>query len=182
MTREPGIRQREIVGKRIRFEDTELITKYTLPFIDGTWKVRFVVLDLLGGPPKALEAPIILDEDRLRTDAPTSMLRSIESIPLERFPDLVHFDPWRAFRGVSGVDRSWIEAIFAANIARPFDHEGARFKIHDLAFDPETRSLETILAKDDLFRPRAFRAGEIDLFGLRPQRPEFRESEIAKAL
>lgn len=186
MPREAGIRLREIVGRRMLFENEERITKYTLPFIDATWKVPFIVLDLLGGPPKILSGKIHSDAGRLRTSVRTSDLRAIESIPAEHFASLVHWDPWWAFRGVGGVDRAWIEAIIATNIARAFQHEGRTFKVHDLRFADGMEELEALIAKDEVYRVTEFRPRDIDLLALRP-RPraiprEFREAESAKAL
>lgn len=171
---------------RIAFADSEMITKYTLPFIDATWKVPFVVLDLLGSPPRILGGPIHVDGSRLRTPVHAGDLRPIESVPADHFGVLVHYDPWWAFRGVSGVDRAWVEVIFATNIARPFAHEGKTFKIHDLRFADGMQSLEAVIAKDEVYRVAEFHPADIDLIGLRPKprRPaqEFRETESAKAL
>ncbi len=185
MPRESGIRQRGIVGRRIAFADSELITKYTLPFMDATWRVAFVVLDLLGSPPRIVEATVHADGSRLRTPARTSELRRIESVPREHLDALAHYDPWWAFRGVAGIDRSWIETIFATNIARPFVQKGKTYKIHDLRFEDGLRRLEAVIAKDDVFRVMEFHPGDIDLLGLRSKpRPtqEFRNAETAKAL
>ena len=167
MPHETGIQQRAIVGRRITFADSELVTKYTLPFVDASWKVPFIVLDLLGGPPRILAGPLHLDGTRLRTPEPRAALRPIESVPTEDFRSLVHYDPWWAFRGVSGVDRTWIQAIFGTNIARSFHHEGKSLKIHDLRFADGMDRLEAIIAKDEFFRVNEFQAGEIDLLELR---------------
>jgi hypothetical protein len=167
MNPEPSLGQREIVGLRMAFEDVELDTKYTLPFVDASWHVPFVVLDLLGHPPRILEAEVHADGRRLQTPASTRALRPIESVPREDFADLVHFDPWWAFRGVSGVERPWIESIFRTNVARPFHHEGRTYKIHDLKFAPGMRKLDALIAKDEVFHPREFLPGDIDLLGLR---------------
>src|SRR2546430_14722789 len=83
MPHETGIQQRAIVGRRITFADSELVTKYTLPFVDASWKVPFIVLDLLGGPPRILAGPLHLDGTRLRTPEPRAALRPIESVPTE---------------------------------------------------------------------------------------------------
>jgi hypothetical protein len=183
---EARIRQRDIVGRRLLFADSELMTKYTLPFVDATWKVPFVVLDVLGRPPAILEDSIHLNGLRLRTNAPVRALRTIESMPVSAFSGFVHYDPWWAFRGVSGVNRTWVKAIFATNVARPFRHEGRTLKIHDLVFADGLRHLETVVAKDDYFRAETFGAGDLDLLalrsGTRTERPSSRESSAAKAL
>ena len=167
MPPEAGIRQRAIVGRRLALADSELVTKYTLPFVDSTWMVPFVVLDLLGSPPKILSGPLHADDTRLRTLEPRAALRPIESVPIPDIAMLVHYDPWWAFRGVSGVDRTWIQAIFATNIAHPFLHEGKKLKIHDLRFVDGMDRLEALIAKDEVFRTIEFRPGDLDLLELR---------------
>jgi hypothetical protein len=186
MPTEPGLRQRQVVGRQIAFADSELATKYTLPFVDATWEVPFVVLDLLGRPPQVLRAPIRSDGTRLHTSVPIGSLRPIESIPVSEYARLVHWDPWWAFRGVSGIDRMWIQAVFATNIAHPLRHAGKTFKIHDLRFADDMTKLEAVIAKDDLFRPSEVRSGDIDLLALRqkPHGPpeKGRTAPTAKAL
>lgn len=162
------IRQRAIVGRRIAFADGEQITKYTLPFVDAEWTVPFTVLDLFGGPPCVLEGSLHIDGSRLRSPVQMEDLRSIESLPLERFETLVHFDPWWAFRGVSGVPRAAIDAIFATNIARPFRRDGRTWKLEDLEFSGDLRSLRHAIAKDDGFHRFALGRADLDLLALKP--------------
>src|SRR5688572_18801188 len=128
-TPDPVIGQRDLVGRRLAFADGEVETKYTLPFVDGTWHVPFVVFDLLGAPPRILRAKVHLVGRGLHTTASIRALHPIESIPAADFASLVHFDPWWAFRGISGVNRDWIVSIFRTNIARPFQHDGKAYKI-----------------------------------------------------
>ena len=73
----------------------------------------FVVVDLLGFPPRVLDGPFRLDYYRYRTTLRLSELRPIESVPVGEFGALLHFDPWWVFRSVSGVRRDWLEAVFA---------------------------------------------------------------------
>ena len=164
---EPGISQRGIVGRKIAFVDAELPTKYTLPFVDATWEVPFTVLDLLGRPPQTLPGPLHSDGLQLRTPLPIRSLRPIESTAISVYATLVHWDPWWAFRGVGGVDRTWTQAIFATNIAHPFRHMGRTFKIHDLRFAEDMTQLEAVIVKDELFRTTEFHSGDIDILGLR---------------
>jgi hypothetical protein len=163
--------QRAIVGRRLAMTDSEVLTKYTLPFVDADWNVPFVVLDLLGSPPRVLRGPIRLDGSGLRAKESRTVLRPIESIPVDRFATLVHFDPWWAFRGMSGVDRTWIEAVFTTNIARPFMHQQKKLKIHDLRFVDGMERLDVVLAKDELFHTIEFHVGDIDLSHLRGNPP-----------
>src|SRR6266545_2769770 len=142
-TRETGIRQRSIVGRRLGLDDA-----------------------------------IRLEGDRLHASVRFADLRAVESIPVDRFAELAHFDPWWAFRGVSGVDRRWIEAIFSTNIARTFVRDHRTLKVHDLHFSEDLRTLEALVAKDDAFRPVEFHPREIDLRSLRraPRGPREGES------
>ena len=167
MAHESGIRQRAIVGRRLDLADSELLTKYTLPFVDATWKVPFTVLDLLGSPPRILAGPIHWDGSRLRSPESRAALRRIENVPLETLSGLFHYDPWWAFRGVSGVDRTWVQAVFATNIARPFVHDGKKLKVHDLQFADGMQRLEAVFAKDEVFRSIEFHLGDLDVPSLR---------------
>lgn len=180
MKPEAGIRQRDLVGKKIAFADSEVETKYTLPFVDATWGVPFVVVDRLGGPPGIAAVRFDFDGRRMHTPASVHALHPIESMPVDSFASLVHFDPWWAFRGVGGVDQAWLSAIYATNIARAFHHEGKAFKIHDLRFAHGMVRLEAVVAKDELFRTTEFHVGEINLLALRP-RPKIEASPAIAA-
>lgn len=185
-TPEPSVGQRELVGRRLVLSDGEVETKYTLPFVDPTWRVPFVVFDRLGAPPGILRAKVRSDGRRLHTTASIRGLERIESIPAADFASLVHFDPWWAFRGISGVERSWIAAILLTNIARPFHHEGRTYKIHDLRFADGMERLVAIVAKDEGFHARGFGPRDLDLLDLqlRPRNPRNRSASprSAKAL
>lgn len=179
MPHETGVRQRELVGRRLALADAELLTKYILPFVDASWHVPFLTVDRMGGPPQILAGPVSLEEGTIRTTARASDLRRIESIPQEDFATLVHFDPWWAFRGVSGVDRRWIEAVFTTNIARTFTHDHQRLKVHDVRFSSGLEKLEAVVTKDDRFRVVEFHPAEIDLLSLRRDPRAGRRSEHA---
>lgn len=185
-TPEPSVGQRDLVGRRLLLRDGEVETKYTLPFVDTTWRVPFVVFDRLGAPPRILRAKVRSDGRRLHTTASTHDLDPIESVPAADFASLAHFDPWWAFRGISGVERGWIEAILRTNIARPFHHEGRTYKIHDLRFGEGMERLEAIVAKDEGFHVQAFGPRDLDLLNLRPspRNPRRRSASLrsAKAL
>lgn len=167
MKPETGIRQRELVSKKVVFSDSFAETKYTLPFVDAGWRVPFVVIDRFGAPPIVVAAKFHFDGDRLATPASGREVRRIETVPVASFDGLVHFDPWWAFRGVVTVDRTWLTAIFTTNIARPFHHKGKAFKIYDLRFTPDMDRLDALIAKDEFFRATEFHAGDLDLLALR---------------
>ena len=118
-------------------------------------------------PPRVLEGPFRLDNYRYRTTLRLSELRPIESVPVEEFGALLHFDPWWVFRGVSGVRRDWLEAVIATNIARPVRLQGRTFKIQDLVFSSYLDRLLEIDARSGLLRSAAFHPGDIDLIALR---------------
>ena len=114
MNPEMGIWQRAIVGKRIVFEDSEVDTKYTLPFVDATWEVPFVLIDRLGAPPRMLAAKIHFDGRRMHTPSPVRALRPIESMPAGNFGPLVHFDPCGPFE----ASPAWIPRGFRRSSRR----------------------------------------------------------------
>ncbi len=171
MKDESAITQRRLVGKRLRMGDVELHAKYAFPFIDREWASPFVVLDVFGMGPRVFHGPLDLTRDGMHTAVSPADLQRIETVPVETFEGLVHYDPWWVFRGVAGVERDWVKAVVATNIAHPFEREGKKFKIHDLALTAGLRGLTAVVAKDDIFHQVDFHKGEIDLFGLRkPQK------------
>ena len=138
---EGRVRQRGLVDRRIVFADSERAASHVFPFVDRRWRVPFVVVNFPEGRPMVLDAPFRPDRFRFRTALRVHDLRRIESVPLQDFDELVHFDPWWVFRRVSGVDRAWVEAVFATNIAAPFRHGGRRYKVRDLAWKRSPRSV-----------------------------------------
>lgn len=167
MPHETGVRQRDLVGRRLALVDTEPLTKYILPFVDPTWRVPFLVVDRMGGPPLVLTGPVSVEPGRVRSAARKADLRPIESIPRDDFAALVHYDPWWAFRGVSGVDRPWVEAVFATNIAGTFARDGRRLKVHDLRFSSGLEKLEAVITKDETFRVVELGPSQVELLSLR---------------
>ena len=125
----------------------------------------------MGGPPRVLAGTMSIDSGRTRTPAHFRDLRPVESVPRDDFASLVHFDPWWAFRGVSGVDRPWIEAIFATNIARSFTHAHRHLKVHDLRFSGDVSKLDAVIAKDEAFRVVELHPADVDLLSLRKPPP-----------
>jgi len=165
------ITQRGLVGRRLRLVDGEVVTKYVFPFVDGEWRVPFAIVDILGRGPTVLAAPIEPEGADLRSAARLADLRSAPAIPLEAFLGLAHFDLWWVFRGIPELERPWVNAVISTNIAQPFTRDGVRYKIHDLAFPPGVRELTAVRVKDEVFHPREFRKGELDLLGLRRASP-----------
>src|SRR2546425_10379196 len=170
MLPDQGVRQRGLVDRRIVFADAEHTADYVFPFIDRRWRVAFLVLDLSIGPSWILDGPFRVDQFRFRTALRTSDLRRIESVPLDELAKLVHYDPSWVFRRVSGVDRAWIEAVFATNVAAPFQHDARTYKIRDLVFSAALDRLQEIEAKRGPFHAMTFRPGDIELLTLRSSR------------
>ena len=180
-----GVRQRGLVDRRIVFADAERTASYLFPFIDRRWRVPFVAVDLSMGRPWILDGPFRVDQFRFRTSLRMSDLRRFESVPLDDLAKLVHYDPWWVFRRVSGVDRAWIDAVFATNVAAPFQHDRRTYKIRDLVFSAELDRLEAIEAKSGPFHAVTFHPGDIELLTLRsspPARIDFVKTRAAKAL
>ncbi len=180
-----GVRQRGLVDRRMAFADAERAADYVFPFVDRRWRVPFIVVDLAMGLPMVLDGPFRLDQFRFRTALHISDLRRIESVSLEDLEGLVHYDPWWVLRRAYGVDRTWIQAVTATNIAAPFDHGGRKHAIRDLVFSTDLNYLEAIEATVGLFRGVTFHPGDIDLLTLRPaprERSSLGTVRTAKAL
>jgi hypothetical protein len=129
--------------------------------------VPFVLVNVLGFPPRILEGPFRLDNFRYRTTVGLSDLRPIESVPLGEFGALVHYDPWWTLRGVSGVQRAWIDAVIATNIAHPFRYAGRKLQVRDLVFSIRLDRLVEIDARGGLFRSVTLHPGDVDVLALR---------------
>src|SRR5207237_10939884 len=104
MPHESGIRQRAIVGRRLDLADSELLTKYTLPFVDASWKVPFVVLDLVGSRARIFAEPIHWHGSRLQSTVFAAALRRIDAVAVQAVGRHVCFDPWWFMRVVSRFD------------------------------------------------------------------------------
>ncbi len=185
MLPDTSVRQRGLVDRRIVFADGERTADYVFPFIDRRWRVPFIMVDLSMGLPWILDGPFRVDQFRFRTPLRTSDLRRIESVSIDELSKLVHYDPWWVLRRVSGVDRTWVGAVFATNVAAPFQHAGLTYKIRDLVFSAELDRLQEIEAKRGPFHAMTFRPGDIELVTLRsspPGRPDFMKARVAKAL
>ena len=159
--------QRQLVGLRHRMSDAEVVTEYVFPFLARDWTVAFYVIDAMAYGPRVFQGSLEMRAGGLSTTAGVSSLEAIGYVPLARFDELVHFDPWWAFRGIAGVDRAWVRAILASNIAGTFDYQGSTLKAHDLEFDPSLKRLEALVAKDAMFRTISLGQGDIDLLQLR---------------
>ncbi len=159
--------ERHLAGLRLHMADAELVTKYVFPFVDEAWSVAFTVVDAMTVGPRLFRGNLELRAGALYAKEPRSALEPLSAVPLERFERVVHFDPWWAFRGVSGVERDWVNAILASNIAGTFNHEGTTYKVHDLVFDPALKTLQSVAAKDPVFRDASFGKGDVELLLLR---------------
>ncbi len=167
MKDEPLASQRRLVGRRLRMADGDVHTKYVFPFVDDSWSIPFFIVDAMGYGPRIFRGEVEALPDGLHTAQASAKLETISTVPPTAFGELVHFDPWWVFRGVAGVERAWVNAILAANIAGTFNHEGTTYKLHDLAFDDHLRALEGVIAKDPVFRTASFRKGDLGLLQLR---------------
>lgn len=167
MKGEPLASQRHLVGRRLHMADAEVHTKYVFPFVDGAWSVPFFIIDAMSYGPRIFRGELEILPDGLRTAQPSQTLETLATVPVGTFANVVHFDPWWVFRGVPGVDRERIGAILATNVAGTFNHEGTTYKVHDLVFDPRAQSLESVVAKDPVFRNATFAKGDLDVLQLR---------------
>ncbi len=162
--------QRHLVGLRLRMADGEVPTKYVFPFVDDAWKVVFHVVDSMTLGPRLFRGTLELRSGALHASEPRAALEPVTSLPVSALDAVVHFDPWRVFRGVSGIEQAWVDAVLATNIAGDFNHEGSAYKLHDLGFDPRLQILESVVAKDPVFRTVTFAKGDLGLLALRQPR------------
>ena len=158
------LRQRSLVNRRIRFRDAEMITNYVFPFWDGSWSVRFVLIEASGGDePRVLVGVVEAAGTDLRTDALAQDARSLAHVPRSEFATLYHFDPWWVFRGKGGVAGEYRDTIVPTNVARTFRAGDAMWTVHDVTFGPRMEAAVAIEAKDALFRKRTFTKASLDL-------------------
>src|SRR5437773_6822093 len=134
MVPELAVHQRGLVDRKILFADSEVEARYILPFVDRRWKIPFAVLDLREGRPLVFDGPFRLDRFRFRTVSRTDELRPIESVSPAELRELAQFVPWCSFRRSTRVQRPWVEAVFASNIARPSRLCGRAVAVSGLAF------------------------------------------------
>ncbi len=167
MTGEVGPTQRRLVGLRLHVGSTEYMTKYVFPFVDDSWAVPFYVVDAMTLGPRVLRGRLEMRSGALHAVDADARLEPLAALPTARFSEVVHFDPWWAFKGIAGLERAWVEAVLASNVATTFNHEGFTYKIHDFAFDTSLQTLDTLVAKDPVFRTVSFRKGDLSLLGLR---------------
>lgn len=167
MRTETPASQRHLVGRRMSMADAEVHTKHVFPFVDEAWSVPFFLIDAMTYGPRMFRGELEILPDGLRTPQSTEKLESLAAVPVSTFDNVVHFDPWWVFRGVAGVDRERIDAILATNIAGTLNRKGTTYKVHDLVFDSRARSLQTVIAKDPMFRTATFSKGDLGLLQLR---------------
>ena len=166
-----SLTQRNLVNRRLRLADGELVTKYVFPFWNREWKVALHLVDRLGRGPAILHPPLHEDRDHhLVSPAKMSDLRGLELMDPAGFKELYHYDPWWVFRGIAGVSDELKHAISPTNISKPFHHDGRHWKVHDIEIAPDGGTLLAIIAKDDVFRRRDFTAAELDLGSTWPRK------------
>lgn len=156
--------QRWLVNRRVRTADGEILTKYVFLFWDREWKVILTLLDRFGAPPAILPGPVHPDgKGHVATPIRHTDVRSLAEVEPGTFSGLYHFDPWRVFRGIGGVDDPMKQAVQATNIARPFKLEKHHWKVHDVDFEFSGERVRAIIAKDEIFQRRDFTPEELDL-------------------
>lgn len=167
MKAEVAATQRRLAGLRLRVGSSEYVTKYVFPFVDDAWNVTFYVVDAMTVGPRLLRSRLELGSGTLVAKEAAARLEPLTALPVERFGEVVHFDPWWAFKGIGGIDRAWVDAVLASNAAGTFNHEGSTYKVHDFAFDTSLRALDAVVTKDPVFRTVSFHHGDLSLLGLR---------------
>ena len=104
MKAEPVGTQRHLVGRRLRMADAEIHTKYVFPFVEEGWSVAFYLIDAGVHGPRLFRGSLEARLEGLQTPDPSSKLEPLTALPPSRFDEVVHFDPWWAFKGIGGVE------------------------------------------------------------------------------
>jgi hypothetical protein len=185
MLAEGATTQLRLVDLPLHLPDQRLHVDHAFPFVDRHWRIAFHLLDLYLAGPRVLRDPLEFRPGGLFCRSDSRALLFLGAVPREELAGLVHFDPWWVFRnptfavpspyapfaGAGLPDPGWIEAVKATNIAVRFAHEGRRYAVHDLEFDPGLRRMDALVARGPLGRRVAFHYGEIDLMELRRPAP-----------
>lgn len=167
---EPLSSQRHLVNLRLHTADVQERVNHAFPFVDRDWNVPFLVLNVAVQGPRTFKGPLEVKPDGLHTKESITSLRPMDELPVEALKDLVHFDPWWVFRVEPRVDKERAKAIISTNITGSFEHERVKYTLHDVEFDGTLQTLTAVHAKNRVFKPAAFRKGEIDLLDLRHSR------------
>jgi hypothetical protein len=160
--------QRHLVGVTVRLEDASWYAKYAFPFFDTSWKVRFLLFDVMGGAPRMWQASASLEGKEIRIAAKDADLPRFETVAPEHLKGLLHFDPWWALKGGPRIPDELRRAALATNVASRFHALDVPRRVKDVVFDTEFRRLVAVRAEDEYFSEKSFQEGELDLARLRP--------------
>lgn len=157
------VAERGLTNLRVRFTDESLDAKYVFPFWDREWRVKFLLLDLLGHPAEVLASPVErATVTEIETKAPRSASGPLVEETAQRFVGLHHLDPAWVLRGMPGPSESLRLAILRTNLAGKA--KAGTEKVHDAEFDERLEGLVWLVTKDRSFVTRRYGPGKI-LFG-----------------
>jgi hypothetical protein len=147
--------QRGLTNLKVHLADAVLEAKYAFPFWDDAWKVRFVMLDLLGAPAVLLPAPVeSASVSEIRSRAVREALRPLADARPSSFSGAFHLDVAWVLRGMTGLPEALRHAILSTNLAGK--GKAGSEKVHDAEFDERLGSLTWIVTKDRTFVTRRY--------------------------
>jgi len=147
--------QRGLTNVRVQFADGPGDAKYVFPFWDQEWTVRRVLLDMMGGRPLVLPAPVdAATEETLRTSSTKGAARTLADTRPEEYAGLHHFDVAWVLRGMLGPSESLRHAVLRTNLAGKA--KAGTEKVHDVEFDERLEHLTWVVTQDRTFLTRRY--------------------------
>lgn len=157
------VSQRELAGVTLRLKDGAWYAKYVFPFFDPSWKVRFLLLDVLGGVPRMTSGIASMEGRELRVAADRGQIPRFDAMEPVRLEGLLHFDPWWALKGGATLPDDLRRTALATNVADRSVALNGSWRVQDVAFDAEFSFVVSVHVQDARFHKRRFGQGELDL-------------------
>ncbi len=160
--------QRQLVGLTVRRTDGSWYAKYVFPFFDTRWKVHFLLVDVMGEPPRMWQAPATLEGREIRIAAKAGDVPLFGSVSPDRLRGLLHLDPWWALKGGPRIPDELRATAVATNIASRVHALDVPRRVRDVVFDTAFERVLAVDTEDERFRRKSFQEGELDVAKLLP--------------
>jgi len=160
------VTQRRLAGVHVVLKDARWYAKYVLPFFNVHWRIPFVVFDVIGQPPRIWDRDVTFEGRELRVNAAANDVTLATSVDPKRFEDLLHFDPWWAFKG-AGLPPDLVRTVVPTNVAGRMHLLDVPRTVVDVAFERSFHFLVAVDAEDEHFGRKTFVEGTLDLSKLR---------------
>ena len=158
--------QRGLTNLKVHLADATLDAKYAFPFWASDWRVRFVLLDLMGAPAAVIPVPVTLASmNTITVPSSRSAARLLTSYAPTDFAGLNHLDPVWILRGGVGLSESQRHAILRTNLAGKTKHGSE--KVHDIEFGERFEEVLWVVTKDRTFVTRRYTRGQLNVADLR---------------